>query len=178
MIKTEIDDKKCKILLNGIEKQGKNMTLAMRIIAKDLQSSIERNFEVGGRYSSKDSIVGGSKKWDISKYGGGSLISRGVGGGNLSGSFTKSSDNNSATVGTNKKYARILNFGGKTKPHEIWYRNASALKFLRGGQPVFYGKVKHPGSNIPARPFMVVQPEDIEGFKETILEHLTGDAKP
>ncbi len=43
MIKTEIDDKKCKILLNGIEKQGKNVTLAMRIIAKDLQSSIERN---------------------------------------------------------------------------------------------------------------------------------------
>ena len=177
MIKAEVDDKKCKILLKGIENQGKNMSRAMRIIAKDLQSSIEHNFEVGGRYSSKDSIVGGSKKWDISKYGGGRLISRGVGDSHLSGSFTKSSDNNSATVGTNKKYAKILNFGGKTRPHEIQARNVRALAFIRSGDNVFYRKVKHPGSNIPARPYMVVQPEDIEGFKETIIEHLTEGTK-
>ena len=177
MINAEIDDKNCKITLKGIDNKAKDMSKAMKIIAKDLQSSIEYNFEVGGRYSSKDSFIGGDKKWVISKYGKGRLISRGTGGSNLSGSFVKSSTKDSATVGTNKVYARILNFGGKTSAHDIWHRNNKALAFMRNGTKVFYGKVHHPGSNIPARPYMVVQPEDIEGFKETLLEHLTEGIK-
>lgn len=173
MLDAKIDDKKCIILLKGIEDKSKDLSKAMKEISIDLKSSIEYNFEVGGRYRSPGSLIGGSKKWEISKYGGGRLIRDG----HLSQSFTNSYDKNNATVGTNRVYAPILNFGGKTKPHEIWYRNFKALGFVRNGEKVHYGKVNHPGSNIPARPFMVVQPEDIEGFKETLIEHLTEGIK-
>ena len=51
MIKAQIDDKNCKILLKGIEKQTKNMSRAMKIIAVELEESVRENFEVGGRFS-------------------------------------------------------------------------------------------------------------------------------
>ncbi|SHH11273.1 hypothetical protein SAMN05720761_1096 [Fibrobacter sp. UWCM] len=39
MINAEIDDKNCKITLKGIDNKAKDMSTAMKIIAKDLQSS-------------------------------------------------------------------------------------------------------------------------------------------
>lgn len=52
MIDVKIDDKKCKILLKGIEDKSKDLSKAMKTIAVELRTSIEENFEVGGRYSS------------------------------------------------------------------------------------------------------------------------------
>lgn len=52
-------------------------------------------------------------------------------------------------------YARIQEYGGQTRPHVILPRNASVLAFMgRDGKMVFAKRVNHPGSNIPARPFM------------------------
>lgn len=176
MIDVKIDDKKCKILLKGIEDKSKDLSKAMKTIAVELRTSIEENFEVGGRYSSPGSIIGGSKKWTI-KNGRGTLLGSSLGSSALHQSFVTKYDNDSATVGTNKKYARIHNFGGTTKPHEIKARNFKSLKFNWKGDTAHYRMVHHPGSNIPARPFMVVQPEDIESFKETLIEHLTEGIK-
>lgn len=57
-------------------------------------------------------------------------------------------------VGTNVVYAPIHEFGGKTPPHEIVPIRAAALAFNIGGKTVFARKVSHPGSLIPARPFL------------------------
>jgi phage gpG-like protein len=87
-------------------------------------------------------------------------------------------------VGTNVEYARIQEFGGTTKPHEIRPRNARALLFgARGfigpqqdlktqggryaagkkgrlsravgaGEMQFARVVHHPGSRIPSRSFL------------------------
>jgi len=57
-------------------------------------------------------------------------------------------------VGTNVSYARIHEFGGKTAPHDIYPRRARALHFTIGGQEIFARVVHHPGSNIPARPYL------------------------
>ena len=51
-------------------------------------------------------------------------------------------------------YARIHELGGKTSAHEIVPRNKKALRFFVGGQAVFSKRVHHPGSLIPARPFL------------------------
>lgn len=51
-------------------------------------------------------------------------------------------------------YARIHELGGTTKPHEIRPRNKLALKFSGGNGDVFAKVVRHPGSKIPARPYM------------------------
>jgi phage gpG-like protein len=63
--------------------------------------------------------------------------------------------------GSNVVYAGIQQSGGKTQAHDIAPRNAQALRF--NGR--FAKKAKHPGSNIPARPYLGVPP----GFERDIL---------
>ncbi len=55
---------------------------------------------------------------------------------------------------TAEKYARILHDGGTTRAHIIQAKNAKALAFQMNGQTVFRRLVHHPGSNIPARPYL------------------------
>ncbi|WP_337050178.1 phage virion morphogenesis protein, partial [Serratia fonticola] len=78
------------------------------------------------------------------------------------------SDNNSATVGTNVEYGPIHQFGGKTRPHVILPRNKQALAF--NGRVV--KKVNHPGSDIPARPFLALTSDDEEKIVTTVSEYL------
>lgn len=172
MIKAKIDDKNCKILLKGIENNGKNMSRAMRTIAVELEESVRENFEVGGRYSKAGSLIGGPKKWTKSQHGG-SLIRTG----NLRDSITSESDKNSARVGTNIAYAKIHNFGGTIAGRTIIPREKKALSFIWNGMRRIYARVTTKTREIPARPYMVVQPEDIESFKETLIEHLTEGIK-
>ena len=51
-------------------------------------------------------------------------------------------------------YAAIHHFGGRTKPHVIRAKNAKALALPGGPRR----SVNHPGSNIPARPFLTITP--------------------
>ncbi len=93
-------------------------------------------------------------------------------------------DGSSGGVGTNVEYARIHEFGGQTRPHDILPTRAGALRFVgsrfigpikmtkkgkiarvknagaAGSGIVFAGGVLHPGSNIPARPYMRPALED------------------
>lgn len=75
--------------------------------------------------------------------------------GRLASSITMAYDAQSATVGTNVVYAAIHQFGGKTRPHVIRAKRAKALA-LPGIGP--RRQVNHPGSTIPARPFLMVSP--------------------
>jgi phage gpG-like protein len=69
--------------------------------------------------------------------------------------------------GSNMEYARIHQEGGKTKAHEIKARNRKGLSFAgRDGTRVARKSVKHPGSEIAARPYMGV-PKD---FDRRLLE--------
>ena len=52
------------------------------------------------------------------------------------------------------RYARIHEYGGKTKPHQIVAKNAQALAFEWKGQLRFFHSVNHPGSNIPERSYL------------------------
>lgn len=51
-------------------------------------------------------------------------------------------------------YAAIHEFGGRTSPHKIEPRNRQALKFMGNNGETFAKFVNHPGSNIPARPYL------------------------
>lgn len=64
-------------------------------------------------------------------------------------------------VGTDIVYAAIHEFGGVTRPHVIRVRNAiradgkpGVLRFKVGGRWVYRKQVNHPGSRIPARPWL------------------------
>ena len=52
------------------------------------------------------------------------------------------------------RYAAIQEYGGHTPAHDIVPDKGKALAFLAGGRQVFARIVHHPGSTIPARPFM------------------------
>lgn len=63
-------------------------------------------------------------------------------------------------------YARIHEHGGQTKPHEILPRNSKFLAFAMGGGTVFARRVNHPGSKIPAHPYLAPA---VNAKKEEIL---------
>lgn len=56
-------------------------------------------------------------------------------------------------IGSDRKYAAIHQLGGKTKPHIIRPKHGKALAIPGLG---FFAKVNHPGSKIPARPFIPI----------------------
>jgi phage virion morphogenesis protein len=62
-----------------------------------------------------------------------------------------------AVLGSNMVYARIHQEGGKTAAHDMRPVHAKALRF--NGR--FAGKVHHPGSTLPARPYMGI-PKDFD----------------
>jgi phage gpG-like protein len=66
----------------------------------------------------------------------------------------------STTVGTNVEYAKIHEYGGTTKPHDIFPKEAQALAFTIGGKQVVVKHVKHPGSHMPERSFLRSQLEE------------------
>jgi phage gpG-like protein len=80
----------------------------------------------------------------------------------------------SVIIGSNLVYARIHQEGGQTKAHEIKARNVKALKFLG----IYRKWVKHPGSKIPARPYLGV-PHDFERqfFDDPAIKALLGMAR-
>ncbi|MBC3252852.1 phage virion morphogenesis protein [Serratia fonticola] len=125
----------------------------MRAIAAEMKDAVEENFAQQGRPA-----------WLGIKRDGMILQKSG----RLASSIVAVSDNDSATVGTNVEYAAIHQFGGKTRPHVILPRNKKALAF--NGRVV--KKVNHPGSDIPARPFLALTSDDEEKIVSTVSEYL------
>ncbi len=81
------------------------------------------------------------------------------------------------------KYAAIHEFGGKTPAHVILPKKGKALAFLGGygmygATQVFAKVVHHPGSQIPARPYMrpslaEMRPEIEAGYRAAVLKGLS-----
>lgn len=75
------------------------------------------------------------------------------------------------------KYARIHEFGGKTRAHRIYPKKADALAFMMGGRQVFAKWVDHPGSVMPERSFMrsslaEMAPVIVREMKEAVIRGL------
>lgn len=77
--------------------------------------------------------------------------------GTLVGSIRRELLDDSVLVGSNLVYARIHQAGGQTKAHEIKPTRKKALRF--NGR--LARTVNHPGSKIPARPFLGI-PRDFD----------------
>lgn len=142
--------------LKALEARVKRRSPLMEQIADIMMNAVDENF-----------IQGGRPAWEPLKYRDGKplMVTR-----RLHGSITPWHDNDSAVVGTNVIYARIHNQGGKTRPHEIRPRNRRALRF--NGR--FATKVNHPGSDIPARPFLTLTDHDMDEIHQAVIDFMTG----
>jgi phage virion morphogenesis protein len=78
--------------------------------------------------------------------------------------------NDTVVVGTNKEYAAIHQLGGKTAAHLIMPRNKKALKTPYG----IFKKISHPGSAIPARPYLGLSTENSDEIIGMINEYIAG----
>ncbi|KZE34173.1 phage virion morphogenesis protein [Crenobacter luteus] len=156
MIDIEIDSQAVLRALGRLEQAAVQRAPLMRDISEIMHTAVKENFEAEGR-----------PRWLGMRPGGrdGRLLQDK---GTLKGSISAASDNDHAVVGTDLKYAAIHQFGGKTRPHEIRPRNARALKF--GGR--YAKKVNHPGSDIPARPFLALTEQDADEIEAAVEDYL------
>ncbi|MDY6852011.1 MAG: phage virion morphogenesis protein [Thermodesulfobacteriota bacterium] len=74
-------------------------------------------------------------------------------------------------AGTDLGYAAVHQFGGRTAAHIIRPRRKKALYWPGAAHPV--RSVRHPGSIIPARPFLGVRDSDWPEIRDVLLRYLT-----
>jgi phage virion morphogenesis protein len=171
MINSNVDLTEFNRKIAQIRQTAGNLKPVMAAIGNRAVGSVKQNFAVGGRPTKWAPL---STAYASQKKGGKLLMATG----RLAGSIHYEANSDSATIMTDKlPYARIHNFGGQNKPHEIKARNKKSLAFMAGGVPVMRKKVNHPGSIIPARPYMVLQDEDIATFGEMIAAFLVEKVK-
>lgn len=136
MIEIKVDDKEVQNLLKNLANRLQDMRPLMKKLAGIMHDAVEENFQQEGR-----------PKWKPSKramkQGGKTLQDTG----SLAASISTRYNNNSAVVGTNKKYAAIHQFGGKAG---------------RGRKVT-----------IPARPFLKLTNDDLQEIKDAVKEYLT-----
>ena len=163
MIEIKVENAAAVTAMERLAAAAKNRVPLMRSLAGIMADAVEENFAQEGR-----------PKWlgiqPNPRRDGGKILQDS---GRLAASIVSSSDNDGAVVGTNVKYAAIHQFGGQTRAHIIRPRNKKALAF--GGKVV--KSVNHPGSNIPARPFLQLTDGDcaeIERKVETYLRQAGG----
>jgi len=161
-IKVDVQDGAVRDALAEMARRGRDNREMMQDIGEVVRTSVEDNFEAEGRPA----------RWKqsgrVAREGGQTLSKWSV----LRRSFTVHPGNGFVTVGTNVPYAAIHQFGGKTKPRTIVPRNGKALFWPGAAHPVRV--VRHPGSTIPARPFLMVQDEDWEEIRHIAVNYLTG----
>lgn len=136
--------------LELIERRGGERQALMRGIAGDMHAAVEDNFAAQGRPRWAD-----LKSVNISRGAGYKILQDS---GRLAASIGVSYDDTTARVGTNLVYARIHQFGGRTKAHVIRAKNKKALYTPFGPRK----QVNHPGSLIPARPFLALTERDLQ----------------
>ncbi|MBI5646675.1 MAG: phage virion morphogenesis protein [Ignavibacteriae bacterium] len=147
----------------------------MPVIAQVLVRSVEKNFQAGGRYSMgpDGQPAGGTLKWQPTKrpHSRGVLQDKGA----LAASIDARVDGLSVIMSSHLVYAAIHQYGGTIQhpggtPYIIG--EGGMAKFLRKDgnyPPGVQFTAPHP-IPIPARPFIVVQDEDIEEIGALIAE--------
>lgn len=89
--------------------------------------------------------------------------------GSLAASLTRDYGRTYAVVGTNKEYAAVHQFGAVTRPHIIRPVHKKALKIPGIG---LRKSARHPGSIIPARPFLGIGQEEEKDILDVFRDAL------
>ncbi len=150
VVELRIDDKEVRELFLRLSAHAKEIEPALKKIGETIVSSVQENFEAGGR----------PKKWPRSKKPKGRTL---IESSDLMSSINyKVHGRETVTVGTDRKYGAIHQFGGVIRP-----KSGKYLTFRIGNRWVRKKEV-----TIPPRPYLMVQAEDMEEIKDILLEHI------
>ena len=150
--------------LNKIADRAGNMRPIMKAIGERVTEQTKRRFEKGG--PAPDGTL-----WKPPKTPNPKRIRTLTVSGHLRDSIrAQLVGNNAVAIGTNKVYGAIHQLGGKTGAHDIVPVRKKALKTPFG----LFRKVRHPGSQIPARPFLGLSRENSDEIISIINEWIVG----
>lgn len=139
-----------------------NYTSIAPYIREILMTSINRNFQVGGRYGNDNPFGGGNKKWVKSKrailQSGMTLLDTGQLAASIRVNVKFEGNKLKIVIGSNKTYAAQHQFGFKS-------RTSTNVKR-------FKSYTKSHKFTIPARPFIVIQNEDIVNIRNFIVKKI------
>lgn len=163
-----IDDEQARQLLAQIASRGADLKPALSAIGALVRESIRTNFAQGGR----------PNKWQALKHRKGQPL-RDTG--RLMNSITRRVMDREVRVGTNAIYATVQHLGAekgsfgtflqRVNPHQRKVTQAFGrkLKFpVWASVPQHTRQVTMPWGDIPARPFMMVQDDDLVEIRETL----------
>lgn len=149
-ITVDVDDREWRAAFKRLRKRMKDLSPVMDEIGASLERSTVRRFETGTAPS--------GVPWKPSQRAGEQAGQTLVDTGRLRDSLGRQASEDEVIVGTNVVYAAIHQFGGKTPPVVIRPRRKKALFWPGLKHPV--KKVQHPGSRVPARPFLGISSSD------------------
>jgi phage virion morphogenesis protein len=169
-----IHDEQVRASLNGMAARAGDLSRVMKIIAALVLVSVKRNFEVGGRPAKWAELKPSTLK--KRKSGGGPLVVQGNAGG-LLGSIHSETTPTTATVGTDKIYAAVHQFGAKRGSFGMGlvgsFKRTGVMGSLeRGGGWDLSSQRPLPWGDIPARPFLVIQDVDREDILDVLVNHV------
>jgi len=161
-INADVDIGRFNALIAIMRRNSVNTRPVMAAVGNLVVKSVRQNFREEGR----------PDKWQQSRkpkgrtlLGTGALM-KGI-------HYELDNDGTAVTVKTGpQKYAAIHQFGGNTGAHDIVARNRKALRFTVGGMILYRKSVHHPGSRIPARPYMLLQDEDVKVIENMMIQHI------
>jgi len=159
--------------LQGISDRARDFSKPMKFAAQVIVDSIAENFQAGGRPDPWQELSDATLLAKVPKT---KIL---IDSGDLFDSIRGDSGPDFASASTDRSYARIQHLGGEidkmvdVPAHERMISQAF-------GKPIDPRTVKvrahqrHMQVEIPARPFMVVQDEDLEVITEALMEYLMG----
>lgn len=178
-----ISEAEAQAAAEGLARRCDQLGGVMTTVAVRLTGSVVRNFEVGGRYGSAGDLMGGTNRWKPVRGNSTPLVRSGM----LRDSIRPRSTEDTAMVVTGLEYAAIHNNGGQIRSYarsELFSRNRAGKgsnpnhKNLNPYAPgTTAGKGNTYGESVrtmPARPFLVIQPADVDDAKSLIRGHLLG----
>lgn len=157
-----------------------NWSPILGYIENVIKTSIDRNFSEGGRFGNDNPFGGGSNKWIVSKAAhkrsGQTLLDTGRLASSVDVNISYKGNQISIEVGSNLPYAAIHNFGGTVKQYsrsKLYTQNRKKSGQYKKGTTWGQGDtVGEHTITIPARPFLVLQDEDIDKIKQIVSNYI------
>lgn len=158
-IRIDVDDAQVRRALQRLREHTRDLEPALDAVGRRLMTSIDQRFRSG--------TAPDGSPWRPLRYRQGQPL---VDSGRLRQSITRRVFSDAVEVGTNVVYAAIHQFGGRTPPRTIRPRTKQALYWPGARHPV--KSVRHPGSVIPARPFLGVSRGDEAAITRILQAHI------